>query len=815
MGTTNKNLTTPANNTYIGTWDVPMDADLTIIDYALGGTATINVTGASGVVALTGPTVNGGTGALTAIGQYANLILVFTGTLTANVNYQLPTGVGGQWACYNNTTGAFTLTVSSAGGGSSVVLQQSYRTQIVCDGTNVAVSTNTPVSAAGSTTQIQVNSAGSLSGSAALTYSAGVLGVGTTGANGNLRLNGSTTGYTGFAAPTTAGNIIWTLPTGDGSNGSLLTTNGAGVLSWSTVSTGVLSFSAGTTGFTPSTASGGAITLGGTLATTNGGTGLTSFTSGGAVYATSTSALTTGTLPVSAGGTGTTSPGLVAGLNITVSGTWPNQTIAASGGTQVYPGAGVAVSNGAAWTTSYSTSGSGTVLALTTSPNFTTPNIGVASGTSVTLGVVSTSQGSIVLNNTSANNVTIRSSNSTSAGYTFTLPVNAGTNGYILSTDGAGTTSWINNTGGGGTVTSINVSGGTTGLTATGGPITGSGTITLAGTLAVANGGTGTTTSVGTGSVVLNTSPTLVTPLLGTPASGNLANCTFPQLNQNTSGSAGSVVNAVTFNNAGAGGVSGSTFNGSATLTVSYNTIGAPSTTGSGASGTWGISITGNANTSSSCSGNAATASTASATTAAVTFNNAGTGAASGTTFNGSTAQTISYNTVGAPSTGGAGASGTWGINITGSAGSATTASTANALTTSNNYQMNALGVGTSNSTAGSIVATGNITAYFSDDRLKDRINNIPEALNKVKLLNGFYFKPNDAAQLLGYDRQVTVGVSAQEVKAVLPYAVVPAPISDRYLAVQHEKLIPLLIEAIKELSDKVDALEGRKKRAS
>jgi hypothetical protein len=69
---------------------------------------------------------------------------------------------------------------------------------------------------------------------------------------------------------------------------------------------GVTTFSAGTTGFTPSSASTGAITLAGTLATTNGGTGLTSFTSGGAVYATSTSALTTGTLPIASGGTGQT-----------------------------------------------------------------------------------------------------------------------------------------------------------------------------------------------------------------------------------------------------------------------------------------------------------------------------------------------------------------------------------------------------------------------------------------------------------------------------------------------------------------------------
>ena len=56
----------------------------------------------------------------------------------------------------------------------------------------------------------------------------------------------------------------------------------------------VLTFSAGTTGFTPNTATSGAITLAGTLGTANGGTGLTSFTSGGVVYASSTSALATG-----------------------------------------------------------------------------------------------------------------------------------------------------------------------------------------------------------------------------------------------------------------------------------------------------------------------------------------------------------------------------------------------------------------------------------------------------------------------------------------------------------------------------------------
>lgn len=57
--------------------------------------------------------------------------------------------------------------------------------------------------------------------------------------------------------------------------------------------------------------------------------------------------------------------------------------------------------------------------------------------------------------------------------------------------------------------------------------------------------------------------------------------------------------NSLTFNNAGSGGVSGSSFNGSGGLTVSYNTVGAPSTTGTNATGTWGINISGNAVTAS------------------------------------------------------------------------------------------------------------------------------------------------------------------------------------------------------------------------
>jgi hypothetical protein len=146
--------------------------------------------------------------------------------------------------------------------------------------------------------------------------------------------------------------------------------------------------------------------------------------------------------------------------------------------------------------------------------------------------------------------------------------------------------------------------------------------------------------------------------------------------------------------------------------------------------------------------------------------------------------------------------------SINGNAATATTATTANALNTGNNYQVNSLGVGTAASgTAGEIRATNNVTAYYSDDRLKNRLGPIEDALAKVLSLEGFYYEANELAQSLGYVPVREVGLSAQQTQRVLPEVVVPAPIDDRYLTMRYERVIPLLVEAIKELSAKVDAL--------
>jgi len=104
------------------------------------------------------------------------------------------------------------------------------------------------------------------------------------------------------------------------------------------------------------------------------------------------------------------------------------------------------------------------------------------------------------------------------------LPI--GTSGQVLTISG-GVPAWGAAAAAG--VTTISF--GSTGLT----PSTAtSGAVTVAGTLAVANGGTGVTSSTGSGNIVLSTSPTLVTPILGTPTSVNLTNATFVPVNQAT-----------------------------------------------------------------------------------------------------------------------------------------------------------------------------------------------------------------------------------------------------------------------------------------
>lgn len=177
----------------------------------------------------------------------------------------------------------------------------------------------------------------------------------------------------------------------------------------------------------------------------------------------------------------------------------------------------------------YTITGTGTVVAMKTSPAFTTPNIGVAAGTSLLVSGLLASQTGLTLEETGAgtNIITLQAPSSLASGYTLTLPVDDGTPSQVLTTDGSGVLSWT--TAGTGTVTSvtgtanrITSSGGATPAIDISAAYVGQASITTLGTItsgtwtgttvAVANGGTGIT-SFGVG----------VATWLGTPSSANLA----------------------------------------------------------------------------------------------------------------------------------------------------------------------------------------------------------------------------------------------------------------------------------------------------
>jgi hypothetical protein len=107
--------------------------------------------------------------------------------------------------------------------------------------------------------------------------------------------------------------------------------------------------------------------------------------------------------------------------------------------------------------------------------------------------------------------------------------------------------------------------------------------------------------------------------------------------------------------------------------------------------------------------------------------------------------------------------------------------------------------------TGGQLSATGDIIAYSgSDQRLKDNIVPIPDALDKVLSISGNTFNWNEKSDKEGND----VGVIAQEILEVLPEAVTTR--DNGYLAVRYEKLVPLLIEAIKEQQETIINLQNR-----
>ncbi len=115
------------------------------------------------------------------------------------------------------------------------------------------------------------------------------------------------------------------------------------------------------------------------------------------------------------------------------------------------------------------------------------------------------------------------------------------------------------------------------------------------------------------------------------------------------------------------------------------------------------------------------------------------------------------------------------------------------------------VGTGVTGTLTGQVRASGDIVAYSSsDERLKKDVHNIPDALAKILKLNGVIFTwDEEKKDVHGYEGKDT-GIIAQQVEAVLPEVVTTR--EDGFMAVKYEKMIGLLIEAIKELDAKVSA---------
>ena len=383
---------------------------------------------------------------------------------------------------------------------------------------------------------------------------------------------------------------------------------------------------------------------------------------------------------------------------------------------------------------------------------------------------------------------------------------------------GAGTSSTT------GTVTSVGGTGTVSGLSLSG-TVTGSGNLTLSGTLAV--------TPSNFASQTANQILAAPNGAAGVPTFRAIVAADIPTLNQNTTGTAANVTGTVALANGGTGATTAGTartnlggttvgqnvftltnpsaitfprFNADNTVSAldaaTFRTaIGVSSSSGTvtsvGGTGTVsGISLSGTVTSSGNLTLSGTLAVTpsnfASQTTNSVLA--APNGVAGVPTFRALVAADIP----------------TLNQNTTGTASNITSYTINQSVGSSNSVQFNSLGVGTASSgTAGEIRATNNITAYYSDDRLKTRLGKIENALDKVRSLQGFYYEANDLAQSMGYKPVREVGLSAQDTQKNMPEIVKPAPIDDKYLTIQYDRYAPFIIEAIKEIADQLDEIKN------
>jgi hypothetical protein len=123
----------------------------------------------------------------------------------------------------------------------------------------------------------------------------------------------------------------------------------------------------------------------------------------------------------------------------------------------------------------------------------------------------------------------------------------------------------------------------------------------------------------------------------------------------------------------------------------------------------------------------------------------------------------------------------------------------------------------------GNIIASGYITSYYSDERLKHFTSRIKNSLEIINNLNGYYYEPNETALQFGFKHEKQIGLSAQEVTKYIPEITKLAPFDsindsegniisksgESYLTICYERLGPIFVEAIKELTNEIRELKN------
>lgn len=309
-------------------------------------------------------TVTGGT--LTLSGSELNRIAYkFQGTLASDQTVIVPSTVQQYWVT-NATTGPYSLYFQTAAG-TPVEVNQGARGIYYCDGTNFVLASD-PLSI---TTPVTVGDGGTGATTASgarlnlgITTFADPIVTATSGASVRTVIDAAASGTnTDITTLNPSGGLQIGSPTGGAQgagtvNATGLYVNGAVVGTVTSVAA-----SGGTTGLSfsgsPITSS-GTLTLSGTLGVANGGTGLTAAPSNGQLAI--------------GNGTGFTLATLTQGSGISITNASGSITIAATGGSMVYPGAGIAVSTGSAWTTSL-TAPSGTIVGTSDTQTLTNKRV--------------------------------------------------------------------------------------------------------------------------------------------------------------------------------------------------------------------------------------------------------------------------------------------------------------------------------------------------------------------------------------------------------------------------------------------------------